>query len=182
MFLVAICADSTNAGELRPTLLASHSQYLRSLDALRFSAPLARRDGATVSGEGIESSIIVLEGEDWAGLVETLLADPYAWGGVWARIDLYELTSGGLPADATLVDLTEGARWYLRLGAGAAGGFGLAWRDQWTNAAAEAAFTEILDRWFSAEFLIAPSLAEAERPGALTLAVPVSAGSWTKRA
>jgi len=182
MLLLAICADSMDAPALRPALLPIHSQYLRSLEELRFSAPLARRDGATVSGEGIESSIIILEGEDWDALMETLLADPYASGGVWARIDLYEVTAGGLSRDAILVDLTREARWYLRLAPSGGGTFALTGRDRWTNGARDAAFVQILEQWGSAEFLIAPSIVEAERPGALTLAVPVSAGSWTKRA
>jgi uncharacterized protein YciI len=181
MLLFAICADSIEAPALRPALLPTHAHHLRSLEELRFSAPLARRDGASVSGEGIESSVIILEGEDWAALVKTLLADPYAAGGVWARIDLYEVTAGGLPRYATLVDLTGDARWYLRLAQTGGGTFALADRDRWTNEGKGAVFTAVLERWASAEFLIAPSLAAAERPGALTLAVPVSAGSWTKR-
>lgn len=181
MLLLAICADSKEAPALRPALLPVHSQYLRSLEGLRFSAPLARRDGASVSGEGIDCSIIILEGGSWDELVRTLLADPYAAGGVWARIDLYEVTAGGLPRDATLVDLTVDARWYLRLSPAGAGAFVLAARDHWSDAAREAAFTAVLGRWGSAEVLAAASLADAQRPGALTLAVPVSAGSWTNR-
>jgi len=181
MLLLALCADSTEAPELRPALLPVHSHYLRSLEELRFSAPLARRDGAGVSGEGIESSIIILEGEEWGALAKTLLADPYASGGVWARIDLYEVTTGGLPRDAILVDLTGNARWYLRLAPAGGGTLTLAARDRWTNEAREAAFAGILERWTSVEFLVAASLAEAQSPGSLTLAVPVSAGSWTRR-
>ncbi|WP_260581985.1 YciI family protein [Sphingopyxis sp. PET50] len=116
MFLVALCADSNEAPALRPALLAEHGAYLRSLDCLRFSAPLARRDDALVTGEGLESSVIILEGEDWDGLLETLLADPYATGGVWARIDFYELKEQpNIKPGAHLVDLTTNKRWYFRL-------------------------------------------------------------------
>lgn len=198
MFLVALCADSVDAHALRPALLAEHGAYLRSLASLRFSAPLARRDDATVAGAGVESSVIILEGDAWDGLLETLLADPYAAGGVWAQIDIYELTEPpNLPLGAHMVDLTADKRWYFLLNSGRSADprcMRLDRRGGWGGEGAVAASSDILTlsgaggwgrmRIFDAADLATASVSSLSPGGSgvsLTLAIPVAAGSWTKR-
>ena len=201
MLLIAICVDSADASERRPALLGDHGQYLLSLEALRFSAPLASRDDAAVTGEGIESSLIILEGEEWQALVGKLMADPYASGGVWSQIDLYELRSMPKKSDdGFFVDMTKDARWYLRLSTTVPSGtdvFEIAYRDRWKDENSVVVFPDILTGggskgWRGLQFLSAPSMENALRTQATqaakkelvsssVFAVPVAAGSWTKR-
>lgn len=198
MILVALCADSVDAPALRPSLLAEHGAYLRSLDSLRFSAPLARRDDALVTGEGIESSVIILEGDDWDDIVATLLADPYAAGGVWARIDLYALNgSPHRPSGGHMVDLTRTTRWYMCLDSAGDGGtraMSLDRRGEWHSGGRAASSLDILTtpgtagwremRIFDADDLSTASVLPdgSDRAGlSLTFAIPVAAGSWTRR-
>ncbi|PQM27000.1 hypothetical protein CVO77_18720 [Sphingopyxis lindanitolerans] len=202
MLLVAICADSAAAEALRPVLLAAHGQYLLSLESLRFSAPLARRDDALFSGEGIESSVIILEGSAWPQLVETLLADPYAVGGVWAKIGLYEMPHPPvLSPGEFLVDLTRDGRWYLKLFSGSSvdtGALKLVYRDGWAGTTTSASSTKVVGPlevggWSGMSIAAAADMSTALNSVSAadvacvtggvssTLAVPVAAGSWTKR-
>ena len=192
-YLVAICADSKHAPAKRPALLPEHGKFLMSLTQLRFSAPLANRDDAGVAGDGIESSVIILEGESRGELTKLLLEDPYASGGVWASIDIYEISSGVPPAShGVQVDFTRAPRWYLALnrsGEAPDGALTLSLKDRWTGEAGAAAFPTILAApaetgWTSMKLFAAASFdraASQAAPDGLTLAVPISAGSWTKR-
>src|SRR5690606_38089734 len=177
-------------------------QYLLSQESLRFSAPLARRDDALVSGEGIESSVIILEGSAWPQLVETLLADPYAVGGVWAKIGLYEMPHPPvLSPGEFLVDLTRDGRWYLKLFSGPSvdtGVLKLVFRDSWAGTPPSASSTKAVGPlevggWSGMSIAAAPDMLTALNSASAagvtgaagtvstTLAVPVAAGSWTKR-
>ena len=197
MLVLAFCEDSCTASQLRPKWLAPHARHLADLgNMLRFSAPFAPGDGATLT-TGLEGSIIIVEGGDLAVLTSALTSDPYASSGVWRRIDFYEAKQVARIEEHSLLDRSEGKRWYASFGSDAPLSAAAAFRTRhmkaWLNPGSTAAGKDALEgERFSLVALFASNnmdtACEQLTGGGETSpslqgtvkAIPAAIGSWAK--
>jgi len=84
MLFIATCTDKPNSQALRLETRPKHLAYLKDMGArVRAGGALLTQDQKSVVG-----SLLILQGENEAEILELLAADPYAHVGLFASVEV----------------------------------------------------------------------------------------------